>query len=46
LRFVMGSGLAIAVAYLSRRSLEEGFLRMGFASRPEHVPAASDYPEV
>lgn len=34
LRFVAGSSLAIAVAYLSRRSLEEKFLRLGFASRP------------
>jgi len=34
LRFLAGSGLAIAVAYLSRRSLEEKFLRMGFASGP------------
>jgi peptidoglycan/LPS O-acetylase OafA/YrhL len=34
LRFLGGSGLAIAVAYLSRRWLEERFLRMGFASEP------------
>ena len=34
LRFAAGSGLAIGVAYLSRCSLEEKFLRMGFASRP------------
>jgi peptidoglycan/LPS O-acetylase OafA/YrhL len=33
LRFVAGCTLAIAVAYLSRRSLEEKFLRVGFASR-------------
>ena len=33
-RFVAGSGLAIALAYLSRRWLEERFLRMGFASKP------------
>jgi peptidoglycan/LPS O-acetylase OafA/YrhL len=33
LRFVAGSVLAIVVAYISRRSLEEKFLRMGFASR-------------
>jgi peptidoglycan/LPS O-acetylase OafA/YrhL len=39
LRFAAGSGLAIAVAYLSRRSLEEKFLRMGFASRSAHVAA-------
>jgi len=32
LRFLTGSALAIAVAYLSRRSLEEKFLRMGYAS--------------
>ena len=36
LRFAAGSGLAIAVAYLSRRSLEDKFLRMGFASRSAH----------
>ena len=36
LRFVAGSSIAIALAYLSRRSLEEKFLRMGFASRPAH----------
>jgi peptidoglycan/LPS O-acetylase OafA/YrhL len=35
LRFVAGSSLAIVFAYLSRRSLEEKFLRMGFASKPE-----------
>jgi len=29
LRFVVGSGVAIAVAYLSRCSLEEIFLRQG-----------------
>lgn len=38
LRFVAGSSLAIAFAYLSRRSLEAKFLRMGFASRPAHEP--------
>ncbi len=32
-RFAVGSALAIGVAYLSRRSLEERFLRLGFASR-------------
>lgn len=32
LRFVMGSALAIGVPYLSRRSLEDKFLRMGYAS--------------
>jgi peptidoglycan/LPS O-acetylase OafA/YrhL len=32
-RFIVGSALAICVAYLSRRSLEERFLRLGFASR-------------
>jgi peptidoglycan/LPS O-acetylase OafA/YrhL len=37
LRFIAGSSFAIAVAYLSRRSLEEKFLRMGFASRPVHL---------
>lgn len=39
LRFVAGSILAIAVAYLSRRSLEEKFLRMGFASKPAQAPS-------
>jgi peptidoglycan/LPS O-acetylase OafA/YrhL len=35
-RFAVGSALAIGVAYLSRRSLEERFLRLGFASpRPQ-----------
>ena len=38
LQFAAGSSLAIAVAYLSRRSLEEKFLRMGFKSRPLHTP--------
>jgi peptidoglycan/LPS O-acetylase OafA/YrhL len=38
LRFVAGSSLAIAVAYLSRRSLEERFLRVGFASRSVPMP--------
>jgi peptidoglycan/LPS O-acetylase OafA/YrhL len=37
MRFVTGSILAIVVAYVSRRSLEEKFLRMGFASR--QIPA-------
>ena len=32
LRFFTGSALAIGVAYLSRRSFEEKFLRMGYAS--------------
>jgi len=32
LHFLTGSALAIGVAYLSRRSLEERFLRMGYAS--------------
>jgi len=32
IRFVRGSCLAILLAYLSRRSLEEFFLRMGFSS--------------
>ncbi len=41
LRFVASSSFAIAVAYLSRRSLEEKFLRMGFASRPVHIPTQS-----
>jgi hypothetical protein len=38
LRFVAGSSLAIAFAYLSRRSLEEKFLRMGFASKAVNAP--------
>jgi len=33
LRFALGSGLAVLIAYLSRRSLEERFLRVGFRSR-------------
>jgi peptidoglycan/LPS O-acetylase OafA/YrhL len=33
LRFALGSGLAVLIAYLSRRSLEETFLRIGFTSR-------------
>jgi peptidoglycan/LPS O-acetylase OafA/YrhL len=39
LRFVAGSCLSIGLAYLSRRSLEEKFLRMGFASRSAPVPS-------
>ena len=39
LRFIAGSSLAIAVAYLSRRSLEEKFLREGFASKPDQAPS-------
>jgi peptidoglycan/LPS O-acetylase OafA/YrhL len=38
LRFVAGGSLGIGVAYLSRRSLEEKFLRMGFASKPVQKP--------
>ncbi len=38
LRFIAGSILAIAVAYLSRRSLEEKFLRMGFTSKAAQTP--------
>ncbi len=33
IRFLLGSCLATLIAYLSRRSLEEFFLRMGFSSR-------------
>lgn len=33
LRCVVGIGLAVSIAYLSRRSLEERFLRLGFGSR-------------
>ena len=39
LRFAAGSAIAVLAAYLSRRSLEERFLRMGFASRPERSVA-------
>jgi peptidoglycan/LPS O-acetylase OafA/YrhL len=39
LHFAVGSSLAIAVAYLSRRSLEAKFLRMGFDSGSVHIPA-------
>ncbi len=39
LRLLAGSGIAVLFAYLSRRSLEERFLRMGFGSR-----AAEDSP--
>jgi peptidoglycan/LPS O-acetylase OafA/YrhL len=35
LRALVGSVLAIVVAFLSRRSLEERFLRMGLGKRPE-----------
>ena len=48
LRFLAGSVFAIAVAYLSRRSLEEKFLRMGFASRPKRNrlnPKITSYPD-
>jgi peptidoglycan/LPS O-acetylase OafA/YrhL len=38
LHFVAGSSIAITLAYLSRRSFEEKFLRMGFASQPVHKP--------
>lgn len=38
LRLFAGGALAISVAYLSRRSLEEKFLRMGFGSRKMTVP--------
>jgi len=34
LRFMAGAGLGIGIAYLSRRSLEEKFLRMRFRARP------------
>jgi peptidoglycan/LPS O-acetylase OafA/YrhL len=37
LRFIAGSSLAIALAYLSRRWLEERFLRMGFAPKPSQT---------
>ena len=33
-RFAVGSGFALAIAWLSRRSLEEFFLRRGFAHHP------------
>jgi peptidoglycan/LPS O-acetylase OafA/YrhL len=38
LRFLAGGSFAIAVAYLSRRSLEEKFLRVGFASKLAPIP--------
>jgi peptidoglycan/LPS O-acetylase OafA/YrhL len=38
LRFVVGSGLAIAVAFLSRRSFEEKFLRVGRSPQPVLLP--------
>jgi peptidoglycan/LPS O-acetylase OafA/YrhL len=34
LRFTAGAGLGTGIAYLSRRSLEEKFLRMRFRTRP------------
>lgn len=34
LRFSLGAGLAIAIAYLSRRSLEEAFLRLRYTRTP------------
>jgi peptidoglycan/LPS O-acetylase OafA/YrhL len=39
LRFVIGAGLAILIAYLSRRALEEKFLQMGSRSRRSVTPA-------
>jgi peptidoglycan/LPS O-acetylase OafA/YrhL len=45
LRFLGGCMAAIVVAYVSRRSLEEKFLRKGFASRAIGVtPAARNWP--
>jgi len=41
-RLVAGSTLAIAVAYLSRRSLEERFLRMGLNSTPFALKRTDD----
>jgi peptidoglycan/LPS O-acetylase OafA/YrhL len=43
IRFLLGSCMAILIAYLSRRSLEEFFLLLGFSSAgkgtaPMHVP--------
>lgn len=38
LRFLIGSGLAIAVAFVSRRSFEEKFLRMGRVPKPVLLP--------
>jgi peptidoglycan/LPS O-acetylase OafA/YrhL len=38
LRFAGGLLLASVLAYLSRRSLEERFLRLGYASRRGSVP--------
>jgi peptidoglycan/LPS O-acetylase OafA/YrhL len=39
LRFAAGSGIGVLAAYLSRRSLEERFLRMGFSSRAAPIAA-------
>jgi peptidoglycan/LPS O-acetylase OafA/YrhL len=43
-RFIAGSALAISVAYVSRRSLEERFLRMGFASRQTRDKKPAEMP--
>src|SRR5579862_2957967 len=40
LRFVVGSCLAVLIAYVSRRSLEEKFLRLGFTSRKTGLAAS------
>jgi peptidoglycan/LPS O-acetylase OafA/YrhL len=45
-RFAVGSTLAIGVAYLSRRSLEERFLRLGFASRRAQDKKTAEVPVV
>jgi peptidoglycan/LPS O-acetylase OafA/YrhL len=37
LRLLAGSGIAVMFAYLSRRSLEERFLRMGFGSQVAEI---------
>jgi peptidoglycan/LPS O-acetylase OafA/YrhL len=39
LRFAIGSGFAIALAFLSRRSFEEKFLRIGRERISVHLPA-------
>jgi peptidoglycan/LPS O-acetylase OafA/YrhL len=41
LHFAAGSVMAVSVAYLSRRSLEERFLRLGFGSRPQRVATST-----
>lgn len=44
LRLLTGTGIAVVFAYLSRRSLEERFLRMRFASRTGPIAAKTETP--